>query len=260
MTISLDDMRSELTAVMTGNPPGLSSADVLCSTCVRLFDIDGAAMSVVLDGASTGTFGASSTASRRLDEYQFTYGEGPCLDAVAAQRAVLVPDLDSPAEQRWPVYRTAVLDEGIRGVFAVPIMVMSVCVGALDLFRSRPGPLGTNALAGALLAAELAAAPLLDLIREASDGDDRDEPSSGTMEGTGPLPPEMDRVEVHQATGMLISALDVDADEALVRLRAHAIASGLTASQVARAIIERRLMLDRDGHDQGGDAGERSGS
>jgi AmiR/NasT family two-component response regulator len=53
-------------------------------------------------------------------------------------------------------------------------------------------------------------------------------------------------VEVYQATGMLISHLDVDATEALVRLRAHAIATNQTASQVAVAIIERRLVLDRD--------------
>lgn len=260
MTISLDAIRSELNAVMSGNPPGLSLADALCTTCVDLFGVDGAAVSLVLDGTSTGTFGSSSPSSRQLDEYQFTYGEGPCLDAVATRESVLVPDLDSPTEQRWPAFRGAVLGEGIRGVFAVPIMLTSVCVGALDLFRARPGPLGGNALAGALLAAELAAAPLLDLISEVGD-DEQDETSSRTVEATGTLPPEMDRVEVHQATGMLISALDVDAAEALVRLRAHAVATDQTASQVARAIIERRLMLDRDGPADGGDGGVgRSGS
>jgi hypothetical protein len=254
VTISLDAIRSELNAVVSGNAPGLSVADALCTTCVGLFGVDGAAVSLVLDGASTGTFGSSSVSSRRLDEYQFTYGEGPCLDAVATHESVLVPDLDSPTEQRWPAFRGAVLGEGIRGVFAVPIMLTSVCVGALDLFRARPGPLGANALAGALLAAELAAAPLLDLISEASE-DEQDE-GSRTGEGTNAVPPEMDRVEVHQATGMLISALDVDAAEALVRLRAHAIATDQTASQVARAIIERRLMLDRDDPDDGEDGGD----
>ena len=44
---------------------------------------------------------------------------------------------------------------------------------------------------------------------------------------------------------MLIAQLDVDAAEALVRLRAHAIATGQTASQVAWAIVERRLVLER---------------
>jgi hypothetical protein len=248
VTLSLADMRSELNQAMVGRAPGTERADALCATCVGLFDMDGAAVSVVLDGASSGTFGSSSETSRRMDEYQFTFGEGPCLDAVASHRSVLVQDLDAPQEQRWPVLRGALLEDGIRGVFAVPIMITSVCVGALDLFRSRPGPLEGVALAGALLAAELASMPLLDLMNQPRDLADREDAPDDP-------PHEADRVEVYQATGMLISALGVDADEALVRLRAHAMAADQTASQVARAIIERRLMLDRDDQGTTGDGG-----
>lgn len=255
MTTSLETMRSELSAAMTGSAPGISSADALCSTCVGLFGVDGAAVSVVFDGASSGTFGSSSATSRRLDEYQFTYGEGPCLDAVASREAVLVPDLDSPQEQRWPVFTGALLEDGIRGVFAVPILITSVCVGALDLFRAHPGPLEGDALAGAILAAELAAAPLLDLMAESKNVNELDEASWASAEVRDDPLAEMDRVEVYQATGMLISALDVNAAEALVRLRAHAIATGQTASQVARAIIERKLMLDRDDRRNPGETG-----
>lgn len=249
MATALEAMRIELETAMAGAARGVPAADELCSTCVGLSGVDGVAVSVVYEGASHGTFGSSSQASRRLDEYQFTFGEGPCLDAVAAREAVLVPDLDSPSEQRWPAFAGAVLEDGIRGVFALPIMITSVCVGALDLFRADPGPLQGEQLAGALLAAELAAEPLLDLIALGSGGRDQDL-TSDTDEGWGRLA-DMDRVEVHQATGMLVSQLDVDAAEALVRLRAHAIATGQTASEVAWAIIENRLLLDRD--DQGRD-------
>ena len=252
MTASLEAMRTELDAAVRGSAPGLSAADALCLSCVDLFGMDGAAVSVVLDGVSSGTFGSSSETGRSLDEYQFTFGEGPCLDAVASGRAVLVPDLDSPHEQRWPAFREALLDDGIRGVFAVPISITSVCVGALDLFRARPGPLEGDGLAGALLAAEMASTPLLDLIAEARNAD-LDTASPADTEEADVQLAEIDRVEVYQATGMLISALEVDAAEALVRLRAHAMATGLTASQVARAIIERRLMLDRDDLDGWGD-------
>lgn len=242
MTLSLDAMRTELSASLSTAPPGLSTADALCASCVGLFEVDGAAVSVILDGASSGTFGSSSEKSRRLDEYQFTYGEGPCLDAVSQRSAVLVPDLEAASEHRWPAFRDAVLADGIRGVFAVPILVTSECVGALDLYRVRPGPLEDLVLAGAHLAAELATVPLLDLLAESrADGGDQ----LGVPGADGDVA-EMDRIEVYQATGMLISALDVDADEALLRLRAHAISSGQTASEVARAIIERRLVLDRD--------------
>ncbi|MGZ4587426.1 MAG: GAF and ANTAR domain-containing protein [Mycobacteriaceae bacterium] len=247
MTTSLDRMRAELGAVMAGARPGLEAANELCVACVDLLGVDGAAISMVHEGFSHGTFGASGESSRRLDEFQFTFGEGPCLDAAAAREVVLAPDLDSPDEARWPVFAEAALGDGIRAVFAMPILIASACVGALDLFRAGPGLLSSDRLAGGMLAAELASLPLLDLVASVKEEPVDEDPWAQLA--------ELDRVEVYQATGMLISQLDVDATEALVRLRAHAIATNHTASQVAVAIIERRLVLERDGRD---DDGERS--
>ena len=244
MATSLDDIRVELGAALAGARPGLQAANALCVACVDLLGVDGAAISMVHEGSSQGTFGASSASSRRLDEYQFTFGEGPCLDAAAGREAVLVPDLDSPHEMRWPAFAGAVLGDGIRAVFAMPILVTSAAVGALDLFRAGPGPLSADRLAGGMLAAELASVPLLDLFSSAEDAGAEDDPWAQLA--------DLDRVEVYQATGMLIAELDVDATEALVRLRAHAIATNQTASEVAVAIIERRLMLERDDGDKGG--------
>ena len=159
-----------------------------------------------------------------------------------------MPDLDAAHEQRWPVLRGALLDQGVRGVFAFPIMVMSVCVGALDLFRSRPGPLdgvvpGRGA-PGRRARHHAAARPhVIGRAGRSDEQDEQDEQASETTDRPESSLAEADRVEVYQATGMLISALGVDADEALVRLRAHAMATDQSASQVARAIVERRLML-----------------
>jgi GAF domain/ANTAR domain len=245
-------MRAELGAVLAYSAPGLSTANELCTVCVDLLGVDGAAISMVFDGASRGTFGSSSEASRRLDEYQFTYGEGPCLDAAATGVVVHAPDLDAVHEQRWPIFADAVLGDGIRAVFALPVMLTSACVGALDLYRTKPGPLGGNELAGGLLAAELAALPMLTMMSHVlEDGvvDATENAADATNEDEWAHLVEMDRVEVYQATGMLIARLDVSAAEALVRLRAHALASGLTASEVAYAILEQGLQLERDDHD-----------
>ena len=246
MPTSLEDMRLELGAAMASAGPGLSAANALCEACVDLLGVDGAAISMIHSGLSHGTFGASSDSSRRLDEYQFTFGEGPCLDAANSRTAVLAPDLDSPDEARWPAFTEAVLGDGIRAVFALPINITSSCVGALDLFRTGPGPLPRSHLAGGMLAAELASLPMMDLIASTQRHpvDEDDDPWAQLA--------ELDRVEVYQATGILISQLDVDATEALVRLRAHAISTNRTASQVAIDIIERRVVLERDHQDDNG--------
>lgn len=246
MAASLGAIRAELHAAMSKSAPGIATADALCATCVGVIGVDAAAMSMVHQGASTVTFGSSSETSRRLDEYQFTFGEGPCLDAVASRQPVSMPDLASPSELRWPLLRGALLNDGVEGVFAMPIMILSACVGALDLYRYAPGPLDDDAVAGARLAAERAAVPLLDLITAAVGVNLDDDALVRSMRSGPDHLAELDRVEVYQATGMLISALNVDAPEALARLRAHAIATDQSAIEVARAIVERRLMLERD--------------
>lgn len=243
MTIE-DGLRAELNAAMAGSDTALAAADGLCRACVGLLEVDGASISLTLDGSNRGTFGSSGEMSRRLDALQFTFGEGPCLDAVRLGRPVLVEDLDDGAQSRWPAFTGAVLQAGISAVFALPVAAATQRIGALDLYRTRSGPLDEHALTGGLLAAELAVLPLLDLLGSMQAGvSDPAAWTAGEGDGWTQLG-SLERVEVYQATGMIVGALDVDPTEALVRLRAHAFAHDKTAAEVAWAIVERRLLLD----------------
>jgi hypothetical protein len=120
-----------------GERRGVGAADRLCQACVALLGIDAAAVSLVFDGANIGTLGASGTAARMYDEMQFTYGEGPCLDAVAHQAPVVVTDLADPTETRWPAYGPAMLAHQIRGVYAMPSMVAARTSAPWICFRLR---------------------------------------------------------------------------------------------------------------------------
>jgi hypothetical protein len=53
---------------------------------VALLDVEAAAISLVFDGTSGGALGASD-AARKYAELQFTFGEGPCLDALPRLRS-----------------------------------------------------------------------------------------------------------------------------------------------------------------------------
>ena len=238
-----------LTAAI-GAHRGGEAADRLCCACVDLFGVDAAAISLVFDGANNGTLGASSQPARAFDELQFTMGEGPCLDSVASRTPVLVPDLGDPAETRWPAYGPALLAHDIRSVHAMPVVLAGQYVGALDLYRGRVGVLGAEEMAGALVAAELAEMPMLDLLSGDMDGALEDPDSDAWAELN-----RLTRVEISQATGMLIAHLGVGPAEALARLRAHAYATGCSATEVARDILDNKLELDVDERTQPWDGG-----
>ena len=206
-----------------------------------LFDIDAAAISLVFDGANSGTLGSSGAPARMYDELQFTLGEGPCLDSVARRAPVLVADLTNPDDARWPIYGPALLDLQVRGVFAMPVVLAGEHVGALDLFRAQPGRLEGENFAGAVVAAELAGVPLLDLMNADLQAAVADPDSNAWAELNA-----LSRAEVSQATGMLVAQLGVEPAEALLRLRARAYATGRSATDVARDILDRRLKLEAD--------------
>lgn len=228
-----------LTAV--GDERGAVAADRLCEACVALFGVDAAAISMVFDGTNTATLGASGATARVLDELQFTLGEGPCLDSVAHRAPILVVDLADPNAVRWPAYGPAMVAHQIRGVYAMPVVVAGQYVGALDLFRTSPGTLGGEQLAGALVAAQLAEMPFLDLFGEDLQAAVADPDSSSWVELN-----VLSRAEVSQATGMLVAQLEVKPAVALLRLRAHAYATARSATDIARDILERRLRLEAD--------------
>jgi hypothetical protein len=176
--------------------------------------------------------------STKLEDLQFTLGQGPGVDAVAGS-PVLVPDL-LDAAGRWPAFVPAAAELGVRAVFALPLRIGAISVGALLAHRDASGPLVGDALADAFA---LADAVTLLLLHQQSTGTDRGGPA-----GDGPRPgwarPATYRAEVHQATGMISAQLGVSLAEALVRLRAHAYADGRLIAEVAADVVARRLDFD----------------
>ncbi len=161
------------------------------------------------------------------------------MESVTLCAPVLVTDLADAKEQRWPLYGRAMVDLQIRGVYAMPVVVAGEYVGALDLFRTLPGRLAGPQLAGAIVAAELAGIPVLDLLDADLHAAVTDPDSTAWTELNA-----LSRAEVSQATGMLVAQLEVEPAEALLRLRAHAYATGRAATEVARDILDRRLRLE----------------
>jgi hypothetical protein len=208
----------------------------LCDQAVRTVPASGAGLSVVARDRQFSLLAAADPVSARLEELQFVLGEGPCVDAAADRRPVLVPDLADDGPARWPAYTTAVLEAGVCAVFAFPLQVGAAQLGVLDLFRAETGPLSGVELSRAFTLAD--AAVLILLTGHHARG----------IDGPGPAPPEAlgETTALFQAQGMVMVQLGGTLPEAMARIRAYAYAHDLRLSDVARAIVARELRFDPD--------------
>jgi hypothetical protein len=214
----------------------------LCGVCVSVTEMSGAGIMLMSAGASEGSLCATDAVSTRLDDLQYTLGEGPGLDAHRHARPILQPDLADPHGSRWIAFSAAAVDAGARAVFAFPLLVGAVGLGAITLYRDRPGRLGDDQHADALVMANVAAMAVL------------------TTQAGAPLDVLADDLStnaslnlvVHQAAGMTAIQLDVSVREALVRLRAFAFQSGRRLADVAGDVVARRLHLDSSDAGRGG--------
>lgn len=207
----------------------------LCTPFLSVLPVDGAALSVLSGALGQSTICSSDTIATRLDEMQFDLGEGPCWQALSTHSPVLAPNMrDSPHEQ-WPVFAEAVRNDSgsdqVRGMFAFPLVVGTLDLGAVDLYTRDGRTLSRSQVTEASALADVAAWQVLRKILGEEDAD--------TLADTATL--RTSRREVHQATGMVLAQLNISADEAALLIRAHAFASGRSVREIATDIVERRL-------------------
>lgn len=208
-------------------------ADQICRACIDGLGIDGASISLLTGTASRETVCASDATAARVEDLQYTLGEGPCIEAAVTGRAVLVPDVrDAARESRWPVFAAAVSEQtGVGGLFALPLQLGAINLGVLDLYRTAPGPMSAAELRDALRGADTAALMLLGLTSA----------PGGTWDNSW-----SSRAEVHQATGMVIAQLGIGAQAAFARLRGYAFSNERLLGDVAREVVARRLRFTEE--------------
>jgi hypothetical protein len=181
-----------------------------------------------------GSVCSSNEVSTVIEELQYTLGEGPCVDAYQQARPVLEPDLAEPDTPRWLAFAPPAVEAGARAVFGFPLRVGSVRLGALNLYRDRPGPLSDEQYSDSLALAGVAAQAVLAMQAQAPPGALAAELEKGANF----------RFVVHQASGMAAVQLRVSVGEALVRLRAYAFGNDRLLADVAEDVVGRRLRFD----------------
>jgi GAF domain-containing protein len=198
-----------------------------------MLSITGAGISMVTTAGNRGVVCATDDVSARIEDLQFTLGEGPCVDAAHFGTPILIPDLNTPddiAVDRWPAFIEGAGAAGVRAVFAFPLRIGAINVGVMDAYRSEPGPLRDGELRAALLAADAAALALLHT------DTDRDDLFSDDVDARSTY-----QLQVHQATGIVQVQLGLPTEEAFLMLRARAFALGRPLVDVATDVVARRL-------------------
>ena len=206
----------------------------LSEACVDVVGVTGAGIMLMIDEHNLASLANSDRVSGVVEELQFTFGEGPCVDAYRTGRPVLERDLAHPVMLRWPAFSAAALDAGVLAIFGFPLQIGAVRLGALDLYCDHPGDLDRDQLSDALVLADAVTHELLAVQASAEPG----------VLGAGLEDVTNLRVAVHQASGMVSVQLNIPIGDALVRLRAYAYAEGRPINDVARDVVARRLRLD----------------
>ena len=208
--------------------------------CVELLDCAEAGVLLTDAAGMLRVMASSSERTEALDLLQIQNEEGPCFECFQQGIPVISEDL-STADDRWPMFAPAAVEDGFGSVHALPMRVRGDTIGALNLFRARSGALAVDDLPVGQGMADIAAVALMQerVVRE----------SHGLVEQLQHA--LTSRVVIEQAKGLLAERAHIGLDEAFRRLRHHARARNHRLSDVAREVIDGQLdvaaMIDPGG-------------
>jgi GAF domain-containing protein len=154
----LSDVLSEFAGTLTDFPIQ-AILDHLVERVVEVLPITAAGVTLIAPGVDPRYIAASDDFALRFEQLQTELGEGPRLVAYRTGDAVAVRDLGK--ERRFPRFAQRALELGLVAVFTFPLRSRGDRLGALDLYRDRPGLLDAGAMAAVQTLADVAAAYLL---------------------------------------------------------------------------------------------------
>ena len=202
----------------------------LCDPFLRVLPVTGISISTLGAPFGSETVCASDEQAARLDELQFDLGEGPCWDAMSTRRPVLTPDLRGAVPSSWPVFLQSLSDAPVGALYAFPLALGSLDIGAVDVYSRQPGALSDAQIVDTVALASIVALQVL-----------RRTLSAQTLKPDAEADDGYSRRVVHQATGMVLAQLGLSAADALLVIHGYAFSHGRSVREVAVDVVGRRL-------------------
>ncbi|MFE0134250.1 ANTAR domain-containing protein [Streptomyces sp. NPDC059037] len=202
----------------------------LAEHCVDLLDVSAAGVLLTTPAGQVVDAAASDERTRKLEMSGIEWDEGPCRDCVLGG-GLQVPDvpLDTDtARKRWPRFAPYAVELGLTSVVAAPLRLHDQVIGALNLFRSEPGPLDAPQLR---LGQALADTATIGVLQQRA--------VSEQMVVAAQLQSALDsRIVIEQAKGYLAHRRRTGVDEAFTVMRRYARSHNARLTDVARQVLE----------------------
>jgi hypothetical protein len=213
------------------NPHGGS----LCRVAADITDLSGAGIALVSESSLLTRLCICNDVAGALLDLEMTLQEGPCTDASAGTAIVEEEDLVAPTNSRWLVYGPLATAAGARAVFAFPVRIGAVRLGALSLYRNKQGRLTDSQVSDGYLMASVVGRAVLAM-------------QAGAPPGA--LAEELERevafdFTIHQAAGMVSVQGEMSVGNALVTLRTHAFATSTALLALAKRVVAREVIFEQ---------------
>jgi hypothetical protein len=208
--------------------------DRLTEYSARLLPVDAAGLVLSDQHGHLRVVSSSTEQVRVVELFQLEADEGPCLEAFRTRQAIAAPDLSENTDQ-WPRFAAHAMQEGFHSVHALPMRLRTETIGALNLFRGKPGPLSGADLRIGQALADMATIGILheQNIRRA---DVLAQQLQNALNS---------RVIIEQAKGVLAGRSQLDMAQAFALLRSHARNTNQRLHDLALTVIEDSAFADR---------------
>lgn len=202
--------------------------EMILRSAVDVLGFDAGTITARTNGGDS-TVAATDQRMVALDDTQYQSGAGPCLEALAEGRQIVVDD--AAADDRWQEFQQTAEYLGVHTTLSSPLDIDTNGMAAsMNLYARRRMDLGQEDLDRAVVFAEQLAAAL---------------ESAAAYRATAKLAGDIaaamrTRGVIEQAKGMIMADHGVTPDEAFELLRKMSQRNNVKVAELATRIVERR--------------------
>jgi len=199
----------------------------LASRSVELLDASAAGIMLADQRGGLQVMASSTEEARLLELYELQNDEGPCLDCFRSGRPVAQDGLPA-MRSSWPAFTERLQELGFNSAQALPLRLRSNTIGALNIFRTSPGPLTEADLRLGQAMADVATIGLMQE-RAITARELLAEQLQTALNS---------RIVLEQAKGVLAERTGLPVDQVFQMMRAYARNGGLRLSEVAAQVTD----------------------